>query len=269
MKDLVRRPAPFAVLATGHGALIVNRNDYRMTSETDGYGVGFDLFNTSYFEPEEVYTGTTVLKLRRQFYGDGVVALDAGANIGVHTVEWAKVMHGWGRVTAFEAQERIFYALAGNIAINNCFNAKAIHAALGAVDGILKIPSPDYTQPSSFGSLELRRRKGVEFIGQDVSYRQEDMVGVGQVAIDNMGLARLDYVKIDVEGMEIEVLAGARQTLARCRPVMLIELIKTNRHQLAEMLGSIGYLSIAMGRNALFVHREDACLNHILSSATA
>jgi FkbM family methyltransferase len=51
------------------------------------------------------------------------VAIDCGANIGTHTIEWAKKMTGWGAVIGIEAQERIFYALAGNIAINNCFNA--------------------------------------------------------------------------------------------------------------------------------------------------
>ena len=80
--------------------------------------------------------------LRRRFHGDGVVAIDCGANIGVHTVEWAIAMTGWGSVVAIEAQERIYYALAGNIAINNCFNAIA-HARGGIVrdSGVMGIPN--------------------------------------------------------------------------------------------------------------------------------
>ena len=66
--------------------------------------------------------------------------VDCGANIGVRTVEWAKGMTGWGTVVAIEAQERIYYALAGNITINNCFNAHAIHAAVGAQEGTLRSP---------------------------------------------------------------------------------------------------------------------------------
>ncbi|WP_234284370.1 class I SAM-dependent methyltransferase [Campylobacter novaezeelandiae] len=75
-------------------------------------------------------------------------------------------MNGGG-VLAFEAQERLFYALAGNIAINNCFNAKAIHACLSNPQKNqkeLEILVPDYTQKASFGSLELKSNN--EFIGQ-------------------------------------------------------------------------------------------------------
>jgi FkbM family methyltransferase len=76
-----------------------------------------------------------LLTLRRQYYGDGVVAIDCGANIGVFTLEWARAMTGWGSVIAVEAQERIYYALAGNIAINNCFNARAVLAAVADKPG--------------------------------------------------------------------------------------------------------------------------------------
>ncbi len=101
----------------------------------------------------------TVLDLRRKYHGDGVVAIDCGANLGVHTVEWAKHMSGWGVVLAFEAQERIYYALAGNIAINNCFNARAIHAAVTNRSGRMKMPKPNYLANSSFGSLELKKTR--------------------------------------------------------------------------------------------------------------
>jgi hypothetical protein len=49
--------------------------------------------------------------LRRQYFKDGVVVIDCGANIGAHTIEWGKRMTGWGSVLAIEAQERIYYAL--------------------------------------------------------------------------------------------------------------------------------------------------------------
>jgi FkbM family methyltransferase len=83
----------------------------------------------------------SVLNLRRQYFKDGVFAIDCGANIGIHTVEWAKCMTGWGSVLAIEAQERIYYALAGNIAINNCFNAVAFHAAITDKPGVIMMPS--------------------------------------------------------------------------------------------------------------------------------
>src|ERR1035437_1300903 len=109
----------FILDATDHGTLIVNRMDYRMEDESHAVGVGLELLEEGHYQPHEVETALGILAVRRKYYGDGVCAIDGGANIGVHTIEWAKAMTGWGNVVAVEPQERIFYALAGNIAINN------------------------------------------------------------------------------------------------------------------------------------------------------
>ena len=119
------RKLGFVLAATDQGTLIVNRFDYKMVDETRGFGVGHMLLNTASYDANEVGAAQGLLILRRQYFGVGVTAIDCGANIGVFTVEWAKAMTGWGFVLAIEAQQRLFYALAGNIAINNCFNAQA------------------------------------------------------------------------------------------------------------------------------------------------
>jgi FkbM family methyltransferase len=107
-----------------------------------------------------------LLELRPNHNGDGVVAIDCGANIGVHTVEWAIAMTGWGSVVSIEAQERIYYALVGNIAINNCFNAIAMHGAVSVEAGNMKIPMPNYTAASSFGSLNCNRARPMNLSGR-------------------------------------------------------------------------------------------------------
>src|SRR5262249_21617820 len=151
------------------------RFDYR---HVDGgtIGVGHQILESAVFDPNEVELALQLIETRRRYYGDGVVAIDCGANIGVHAVEWATAMTGWGSVVAIEAQERVYYALAGNIAINNCFNAIAMHAAVSTEPGVMHMPNPDYTTPSSFGSLELRKGDANEFIGQPVDYSDAGMV---------------------------------------------------------------------------------------------
>ena len=229
------RKLAFVLTATDHGAMLVNRMDYNLTAQ-GGYGVGYQLLETGVFDPLEVMTVVELLKIRRKHHGDGVMALDCGANIGVHTIEWAKLMTGWGNVLAFEAQERVFCALVGNITINNCFNARAMNVALSSSEGTLAIPQPDYRQNASFGSLELKKRANTENIGQAIDYAPEALVQVRQLAIDSLNYQRLDLIKIDVEGMELEVLAGAEQTIKRCRPIMLIECIKTDQVALRNWL---------------------------------
>lgn len=264
-RGFVHRPVAFVLAASDHGTMIVNRNDQRMQTPTAGIGVGFQILSRSSFDPDEVGLALDILHERRRDFGDGVVAIDCGANIGVHTIEWARAMHGWGEVLAVEAQERLFYALAGNIAINNCFNARALHAAIGAVDGMIRVPVPDYTMPGSFGSLEIRRREATEFIGQAVDYAAGAGAPTRLVAIDSLDLPRCDFIKLDVEGMEVEALDGAARTLARCRPSILAETIKSDQTALGERLARHGYRLRRIGINVLAVHESDPLLGRLRS----
>jgi FkbM family methyltransferase len=260
MQSVGRRLA-FVLASSNHGTMIINRFDYRMIDAQNGYGVGFQILETASFDATEVKLAVDLLALRRKHHGDGVVAIDCGANIGVHTVEWAMSMTGWGSVVSIEAQERIYYALAGNIAINNCFNAMAVHGAVSSESGVLKIPSPNYFVPSSFGSLELRQRSGNEFIGQPIDY--ENTVNVRKLTIDEFNLPRVDFIKIDVEGMELEALEGAKRSITQSHPIMLIEKIKTDSEKLRAWLKAQGYEIIDAGINMLAIHQSDKTLTDI------
>lgn len=261
------RPISFVVVSANHGTMIVSRMDYRLVEQDQrGYGVGFQILNTSSHDQPEIELVLAQLSNRRKHFGDGIVAFDCGANIGVHTIEWARHMHGWGHVAAFEPQERLYYALAGNIAINNCFNATATLAALGAQDQRIRIPQLNYMQPASFGSLEIKPRANPEFIGQKIDYSENGTVLVEQRALDSMSLERLDFFKIDVEGMEIEVLRGAENTLTRCKPQLLIEIIKSDRQQLISQLEALGYRVFPAGMNVLGIHKSDPTLEYVTIS---
>jgi FkbM family methyltransferase len=251
------RKIAFILASTDHGTLIVNRFDYRMVDATAGFGVGHFLLENSSYEAHEGSVAMQLLAQRRLHFGAGVVAVDCGANIGVHTVEWAKGMTGWGFVVAIEAQERIYYALAGNVSINNCFNAHAIHAAVGAQNGALRIPVPNYLAPGSFGSLELRQSDANEFIGQVIDYSEQKLATIRMITIDSLNLSRLDLIKIDVERMELEVLQGARATLERFRPIIIVEQLKASREAITAVLASYGYEWFALGLNFLAVHPAD------------
>jgi FkbM family methyltransferase len=263
-----KRKIAFVLAASDHGTMIVNRLDYRMVDQQSGIGVGFQILEGSSFDPGEVDTALGLLGLRRNYFGDGVVAVDCGANIGVHTIEWAKRMSGWGQVIAIEAQERVFYALAGNIAINNCFNARALNAAVAARSGTMKVPRPDYLIPASFGSLELRQRPGVEFIGQPIDYSDQNAVAIPAVALDSLALPRIDLIKIDVEGMEVDAIEGATALLARFHPILIVESIKSDKAKLSELLLGHGYRLFGMGLNILAVHETDKSLGHIKPGET-
>jgi FkbM family methyltransferase len=257
------RPIPparriaFILASTDHGTMIVNRFDYKMENERQGFGVGFKILDESSFEFSEISIGAFVLESRRKFFGDGVVAVDCGANIGTHTVDWARQMTRWGSVIAIEAQERVYYALAGNVAINNCFNARLIHAVVGDRNGMAKIPDPDYLTPTSFGSLELKPTRNPEQIGQTIDYSDAKLVQARAMTIDSLALRRLDLLKIDVEGMECEVLEGAKRTIRQCLPVIMVEHLKTGADKIVEFLRHYGYGMAELGVNILAIHATD------------
>ena len=261
------RKVAFVITATDQGTLILNRFDRHQTPDST-YGSETRISEHSVYSQAEVNRGIDLLDLRRRGYGDGVVVIDGGANIGVHTIAWATHMTGWGSVVSIEPQERIYYALAGNIAINNCFNARAIHAAVAAAPGVMKMPAPDYSAAASFGSLELRKRPDNEFIGQTLDYSDGATVEIRTISLNSLGLGRVDLIKLDIEGMELDALEGTRGIIERDRPILIVEKIKNNQKELRSWLERSGYLTLQDISNFVAIHHADKCLE-LLNAAKA
>src|SRR6266566_3990093 len=164
------RPLGFVLAASDHGPVIVSRFDFNRSPDGQGYyGVGAQILGRGCYEKGEIEVIKNELMVLRQDRGDGVMALDCGANIGIISLEMAKYMLGWGEVWAYEAQERLFYALCGNIALANLFNISAFRFALSNKVGWIQAPEPDYLKPGSFGSFELRFTPKTEHIGQTIN----------------------------------------------------------------------------------------------------
>jgi FkbM family methyltransferase len=115
----------------------------------------------------------------------------------------------------------------------------------------MQVPYPDYNRSGSLGSLELRQTERTEFIGQAVSYAEADMGAVAVLSVDSLALPRLDFLKIDVEGMELDVLEGAKATLEREKPTLLIEWIKSGKAEIRDFLTPMGYRLVELSMNIL------------------
>jgi hypothetical protein len=89
------------------------------------------------------------------------------------------------------------------------------------------------------------------------------MASIQQRAIDSFGLQRLDFIKIDVEGMELDVLAGASNVIQTYQPIMMIEIIKSDRAKIEAVLKSQGYEVFPLGINILAVHGTDPSLQQV------
>lgn len=248
----------FILGSTKLGPMIFNRFD--VTEPKPGFqvGVGAQLMYFGDFDEVAGIATSELLEVRRAVYGSGVVVLDVGANIGAHTLRWAKYMEGWGSVQAFEPQERVFYALAGNIALNNCFNASAMHAGVGIKADVISVPVLKSNEWGNFGGFQMKRAD------PDNGEYLDDRSEVRVVSIDSLALPRVDFIKIDVEGMELDVIAGARATLDKHRPAIYAEHAITGLDRIKSALP--GYTFICAKNdddNVLCIHKDDKILDFI------
>ena len=148
-------------------------------------------------------------KVLNQILKPGMVAVDAGANIGCHTISMAQSVAPKGAVFAIEAQRVLQQILCANVAINGIENVVTRHAALGDHEGRLFVPRIDYQKGGNYG--------GVSMVGHE---RGEP---TPLITIDSLDLPACHLLKIDVEGMEIDVLKGAVETIAAHQPTLYVE----------------------------------------------
>ena len=78
-----------------------------------------------------------------------------------------------------------------------------------------------------------------------------------------MELERVDFVKIDVERMEVEVLNGDMKTLKKYKPILLIEVLKSAQQEIFDLIKPLCYEIFPMGMNILAVFKDDPVLKHI------
>ncbi len=161
---------------------------------------------------------------------DNCVIVDAGANIGLVSIPIAQaVLPRNGLVYAFEVQRMLFYALCGSAALNDLDNLIVKNLALGSTAGLLHAGKPDYSQAQDFGLFSLVNQ----------AENQADQIEV--VTIDSLGLPRLDFLKIDVEGMEIDVLKGSRNTIQQHLPWCWIEYWKVDIADIKAQFAGLEY----------------------------
>ena len=177
------------------------RHGYMIYNKHDQY-VGYSFLHYGEFSQKEV-------ELFEQIIFPGMVVLDIGANIGAHTLFFAEKLKGTGVVFAFEPQRIVFQTLCGNVALNSIVNTHCFHAAIGAEIGNTMIPLMDYHKEANYGGLSMG------------NVAQGESVQV--LTIDGLGLPKCDFMKIDVEGMEREVLLGSAQTIKKHRPIIYAE----------------------------------------------
>lgn len=206
----------------------------RNQDATIKYGVGAGLmFNTQNANPGYAL-GTTeplIQEVLAQCLRPGDAFYDIGANVGFFTVIAARLVQPSGRVYAFDPLPCNITALRHNMKLNGFSNVTVFEKAVAATTGEAELSLAPETTWAKLASTGVRADA-------------RGSLSVGTVSLDDViaqqGLAAPTFLKIDVEGAELDVLRGMRQVLAKDRPLILCEAHGTNE-SLSEMLEEAGY----------------------------
>jgi FkbM family methyltransferase len=167
---------------------------------------------------EQHAIGCSEIELAARILDPEAIVFDVGANIGLTTLAFASIASE-GRVFAFEPLSRSFQYLNQNVFANRAGSARmarveAINAGCGSATGVGRLLEDSF----SAGSFLIADRSGdLARSGVDVEIVRLDDVAQQQE------LSRLDFVKIDVEGFELDVVAGMGDILTRFAPIVCLE----------------------------------------------
>jgi FkbM family methyltransferase len=176
-------------------------------------GIDFSIYLLGAFEPG---TQKTLQKLVKP----GDVVFDIGANIGAHTLSMARSVGELGKVYAFEPADFAFAKLQRNLALNPELQARTFPQQILLSASSAGSPPSEIYASWPFQSAEPVHPK---LRGRLVSAEHATVETLDHFVQCN-DIARLDLIKMDVDGHELPVLQGAAETLRRFRPVLVMEM---------------------------------------------
>lgn len=183
---------------TRHGTFLYNKNDNTIGKTLAYYG-----------EHAQVE-----IELLAQIVKPGDTVIEAGGNIGTHTVPLSRMVGNTGVVYSFEAQRILFQMLCANLALNDIRNVYAYNWAVGSRDGATHVPEIPYDSVTNMGGYSITQNR----LGKE---------SVPLVALDSFvkdkQIKRVALIMADIEKMEIDLLRGAMFTIRDHRPVIYME----------------------------------------------
>lgn len=197
------------IINCDHGTFIVNRFD--CDREYTGQGRWLlDHGNVGTIEAQLAYSN---IKNK-----ENPIIFDVGSNIGTFT-SWMSRAFPNGKIYSFEPQRLIFQMICGNMAINNLDNVYIFNSALGNKNKTIEFEEPDYFQNVDYGTFSLKK----EVLEKKSKYKNIVDIMTLDFFVEKYKIDNIDFIKIDAEGMDLEVLLGAEKTIKKLMPGILIE----------------------------------------------
>lgn len=162
----------------------------------------------------------------------GETVVDVGAHIGLYTLMASKMLGTEGRVISVEPDASNLVMLRKNIALNNLNNVLVLPIALGDTNGQKAFYAGIMPTGSSLNPSDSRIRHKV---------RSTSTIGIMTLdsLLEKLGVNSVDWLKIDAENMDLEVLMGAEHLLRTSRGISII--IEASSKKTVDFLSNLGF----------------------------
>lgn len=178
------------------------------------------------------------LEIIRKWCPPGAVFCDIGSNVGNHAIYALKFLHA-SRVILCEPNPIAIQILLTNLGLNGlldrCDTSRLGYGVSDRNEGGMVIKA----EPRNLGGGKIQKSEEEETGEGGITLRRGDEL---------LADVTPDFVKIDVEGMEMSVLEGLAGMLARCRPVFFVEVENANREAFEKWMQENGYATRARFR---------------------
>jgi len=224
--------------------------DYRAGSKQKGiwlvkpylnrkYNLFINLFSKDLIDHKILFTGTYeryTNEVLENHIREGFWVVEAGANSGTETLLLSRLTGAAGKVFAFEPVAHVVDKLKKNIELNSITNVQVEMNALGEQEKEISFFIYPQDHPNQGMGSKVLERRGLQ------------KITVNQTTLDRMleqgKLSRLDFLKLDVQGAELDILHGGKMTIARFHPAIFVEAADSlsNLNSIFDFLKELNYV---------------------------
>jgi FkbM family methyltransferase len=233
---------PNVLINSDYGSIIINMNDTV---------IGKHISQLGYWAKDDI----NLIKQLIDFLltkKNTITFYDVGSNIGTHALAIGKTYGSKIKVRAFEAQRQVFNMLCGTVALNGLSNIYCHNLAVSDGSEVkIKIPLPNYDENNNFGGLELIQ----PLRSDNQSMVKLNYEEIWTTTLDDFN-EEVDFIKMDIEGMEDKAFRGAKLILKNYRPICFIEILKTDVEFLINLFKEMDYLGFQKNADLILIPTE-------------
>lgn len=196
--------------------------------------------------------------------------IDAGANLGFHSIQFGRLGK---KVYSFEPQRYIFNQLSANILLNGLDNIiDNYRLGLGAKNETQQLWNIEHENWVGNGAHNWGGRGVIQlnYGGERATqneFREEDVIQI--ITLDSLNISKCDFIKIDIQGYEHNMLIGANNLLNKFKPIIFLENPDIKNDNLSvitkEYLINMGYdfyrLNIGNNEDCILIHPQNEDYN--------